>query len=179
MRPSGKTDDWFTPIELFEEHQQHTLWNYALDPCGHPEAPVSNAIASVGGAYRTENGLAATWGEETDCDLLNRDLARVDRPAVWCNPPYSDIGPWVERACEAARNWVRVSLLLPAWCDRRWWQVHIEPFRDGKTDRNDLLRAQTTFLPGRVRFGFPGDETGRKSVSPTFGSVLVDIWRPQ
>lgn len=176
MNPSGKTDDWFTPLDVFREHQQRTGWRYHFDPCGHHEAPVSNAIIDAGGGYRTENGLTGSWGDiETERDLI---LAGAQWPTAWCNPPFSNLAPWVERAFQAARCWVRVTLLLPAWTDRRWWGL-IEPIRDGHGDRQDILTARTHFLAGRPRFGFPGDAAGIKSRSPRFGIVLVDVWRPE
>lgn len=90
---------------------------------------------------------------------------------VWCNPPYSDIEPWVRRAITSvtvegsARS---VSMLIPAnRTEQVWWQRLIEPIRD----RSPLLRSY--FLPGRTRFGHPGNPEGVGVGSPPFGCVLL------
>jgi phage N-6-adenine-methyltransferase len=92
---------------------------------------------------------------------------------VWCNPPYSNIGAWVERAwwlfCAGqARN---IVMLLPAnRTEQKWWQEHIEPRRDRP---NSPLRVE--FLPGRMRFDRPGVVIGPKGDRPPFGCCLL-IW---
>lgn len=98
-----------------------------------------------------------------------------DADRVWCNPPYSDLGPWVTKAWDAIRysEPSLIAMLIPAnRAEQPFWQEHVEPYRDafGK-----LLT--THHLPGRVQFGFPGnpDATGWKS-SPPFGCVLL-VWR--
>lgn len=96
---------------------------------------------------------------------------------VWCNPPYSDIAPWVRRACQQMeRPECRlVAMLIPATrADQSWWQREIEPFRDGRG--NGAVRLSTHFLPGRQAFGMPGNPTGVGVGSPPFGCVLL-VWR--
>ncbi len=56
---------------------------------------------------------------------------------MFCNPPYSDIYPWLAKAREAA---VAV-FLVPARTDTAWWHDHAM--------RADEIR----FLRGRLRFG--------------------------
>jgi phage N-6-adenine-methyltransferase len=93
---------------------------------------------------------------------------------VWCNPPYSQIGLWVEKAW---REWhfdngeLRlIVMLLPAnRPEQGWWQDHVEPFRD----RPGPLR--TEFLRGRPRFVLPGAEAIGPNERPPFGCVLL-IW---
>ena len=90
---------------------------------------------------------------------------------VWCNPPFSDIAPWVAKAwLERGSNVVKtIAMLLP--CNRTeqpWWQKDVEPYREG-----NLLRSH--FLPGRVKFGHPGNRDGIGVGSPPFGCVLL-VW---
>lgn len=41
---------------------------------------------------------------------------------VWCNPPYSDIGPWMRKAAEEARrDAVTTVLFVPNTPDAGWW----------------------------------------------------------
>lgn len=96
---------------------------------------------------------------------------------VWCNPPYSNIRPWVEKAWfEWGRgghvDLERIVMLLPAnRCEQRWWQELVEPERDRK-----LLSVR--FLPGRMRFIRPDWTPGPKGDRPPFGCCLL-IWDPK
>lgn len=92
---------------------------------------------------------------------------------VWCNPPYSQIRDWVEKAwaewetgdCEL------IAMLLPAnRPEQAWWQDLVEPYRDRG---NDLT---TEFIRGRQRFVMPGAEAIGPNERPPFGCVLL-IWQ--
>lgn len=109
---------------------------------------------------------------------------------VWCNPPFSDIGAWVRKVwSERARIQINqpssetvprsISMLLPSnRTDTKWWQTHVEPFRDAVS-----WPLKTYFLP-RQKFGAPGNPEGKpmkvggktKYSSPPFGCVLL-VWR--
>ena len=91
---------------------------------------------------------------------------------VWCNPPYSDIRPWVEKAwAEHRAGCAVIVMLLPAnRTEQGWWQDLIEPFRDGRGP------IQTRFYRSRFNFGLPNNPEGKFHSSPPFGCVLV-IWR--
>ena len=95
-------------------------------------------------------------------------------PRVWCNPPYSQIGAWVEKAW---REWNGagyphlIVMLLPAnRPEQAWWQEFVEPYRDRP---GSPLR--TEFLRGRQRFVLPGAESIGPNERPPFGCVLL-IW---
>lgn len=106
---------------------------------------------------------------ETFYDLETDGLSQSWAPhSVWCNPPYSNIAAWVEKAWEEHRNGAQVVMLLPAnRTEQRWWQSLIEPHRDGK---GPLV---TEFLARRFNFGVPGNEDGKFNSSPPFGCVVV------
>lgn len=99
---------------------------------------------------RATNGLSQSWACER----------------VWCNPPYSAIRPWIEKA------WVEVDadvvvMLLPAnRTEQGWWADLVEPERD----RGGVLR--TSFIRHRRPFLVPGEP---KSVHVPFGLVVL-IW---
>lgn len=106
---------------------------------------------------------------------------------VWCNPPYSDVEAWVKRAWqEMFREGgpALVAMLLPSnRTEQPWWQQGIEPLRDGRADRLDMLMRfgsapwlETHFLPTRIKFGHPGNRDGGGVGSPPFGCVLL-VWR--
>jgi phage N-6-adenine-methyltransferase len=94
--------------------------------------------------------------------------------SVWCNPPYSNIAAWVAKAWEEYRGGAQVVMLLPAnRTEQRWWQEHIEPFRDGKGP------LQTEFYAHRINFGVPGNEVAKFNSSSPFGIVAVIFPRGQ
>jgi len=95
---------------------------------------------------------------------------------VWCNPPYSDIRPWVEKAWDERYAQLIVMLLPANRVEQSWWQELVEPYRDGRgSNTAHMLRVE--FLPGRMRFDRPGAVIGPKGDRPPFGCCLL-IWRP-
>lgn len=95
---------------------------------------------------------------------------------VWCNPPYSNCGAWVQKAwAEWGRTCCEtpdlIAMLLPAnRVEQGWWQDLVEPYRD-KT--GSPLRVE--FLRGRMRFDRPDWTPGPKGDRPPFGCALL-IW---
>jgi len=88
-----------------------------------------------------DDGLAQSWADER----------------VWCNPPYSSIRPWVEKAWyewdHAGTPMGSIVMLLPAnRTEQGWWQELVEPFL--RSRRPDF---HVEFLAGRIRFLMPGD----------------------
>jgi phage N-6-adenine-methyltransferase len=111
------------------------------------------------------------------CDAYyDRDSDGLAQPwhgVVWCNPPYSGLAAWLEKAWHEWQNRdvKRIVMLLPAnRTEQRWWQDHVEPHRD---DRSSSLRVR--FLPGRMRFIRPNVVIGPKGDRPPFGCCLL-IW---
>lgn len=58
----------------------------------------------------------------------------------WCNPPYSDIEPWVAKAAIESQKGAKVAMLLPASVGSNWWATHVD------------RKAYVTFLNGRITF---------------------------
>lgn len=104
---------------------------------------------------KTADGLAQSWAGER----------------VWCNPPYSDIRPWVQKAWASFTDTPLIVMLLPAnRTEQGWWQEQVEPARDRP---DSSLRVE--FLPGRLRFIAPGRSTIGPNERPPFGCCLL-IW---
>lgn len=104
---------------------------------------------------RADDGLAQSWAGER----------------VWCNPPYSNIGDWVNKAWEERHESRGIVMLLPAnRTEQKWWQEGVEPFRT-----NPAYGFSVEFLPGRMRFDRPGAVIGPKGDRPPFGCCLL-IW---
>lgn len=91
---------------------------------------------------------------------------------VWCNPPYSNLEPWVAKA---NREWWSrrprlIVMLLPAnRTEQGWWQREVERYRF------DEDGPRVEFLPGRLRFIRPGQSDVGPNERPPFGCCLV-IW---
>lgn len=145
----GTLPDFFDPLNA-----QH---RFTVDAAASAE----NALLPLYWSIDTD-GLAQSWGGHR----------------VWCNPPYSNIPPWPEKAwiemvdgtCEL------VVMLLPAnRCEQSFWQTHVEPYRDREPFHGIRLTSQ--FLSGRMRFRMPENyEWGtsrKKGDRPPFGCVLL------
>jgi phage N-6-adenine-methyltransferase len=102
-----------------------------------------------------DDGLSQSWAGER----------------VWCNPPYSDVRPWVAKAwAESAAD--LIVMLLPAnRTEQLWWQRLVEPYRDRPGSR---LRVE--FLSGRLRFVAPSASGVGPNERPPFGCCLL-IWQ--
>lgn len=125
-------------------------------------------------------------------DAQNDGLNQPWSGRVWCNPPFSDLAPWVKRAwCEFLRPDNRpetIAMLVPATrTEQPWWQNWVEPYRDRAESpyAHPILydesldadaRLTTRFLPGRIKFGHPGNREAHGVGSPPFGCVLL-VWR--
>lgn len=101
----------------------------------------------------TDNGLAQSWAGER----------------VWCNPPYSRIGHWVEKAWREHEHADGIAMLLPAnRTEQGWWQQMVEPYRDRAGSPLSVV-----FLPGRMRFIAPGRSDVGPNERPPFGCCLL------
>ena len=128
----SNSDEWETPQSVFD--RLNSEFHFTLDPC----ATKQNHKC---GLYYTkeEDGLLQNWGGQT----------------VFCNPPYSKIADWVEKAYrESRQDHTVVVLLIPSRTDTRYFHNFI------------YQRAEIRFVKGRIRFG---DST----TSAPFPSMVV------
>lgn len=146
-------DDRRTPLEVID---------WAVEILGRP--------FDLDVAASAENAKAARFYTAAD-DGLQQAWPGV----VWCNPPYSDISPWVRKAWDEfdAGRATSIAMLLPAnRTEQKWWQEHIEPRRD-----QPGACLSVYFLAGRLRFGHPeGWQVPVKGNRPPFGCCLL-VWR--
>lgn len=150
-----EVDDRRTDLVFFSDlNSQH---QFTIDLAASHENALLNSYFT-----KKENALTRSW-ENHRC---------------WCNPPFSRLEPWLEKAwSETTTNKCElVVMLLPAnRCEQGWWQRHVEPFRDGRDTSRGVV-VSTTFLAGRMRFKRPGWVKPTKGDRPPFGCVLV-VWR--
>ncbi|EOZ1711777.1 phage N-6-adenine-methyltransferase [Yersinia enterocolitica] len=141
--PDNLKDLWMTPADIFTALDIE--FGFYLD-----------AAASH------KNALCAHYLTEQD-DALS--IAWPANGAVWINPPYSDITPWVLKAVEQCREILQpVVMLVPADSAVGWFSLALQTV--------DEVRLITD---GRVSF-IPADAKVKKNGNSK-GSCLL-IWRP-
>lgn len=126
------SDVYSTPHALFNELDRE--FHFTLDACADEKSHKCDR-------YFTEedNGLIQSWGGET----------------VWCNPPYSETGKWVQKAYEESRKPnTAVVMLLPTTTSAAWFFDYI------------LYRTEIRYIQYRLYFG------NSKSCAP-FASMIV------
>jgi site-specific DNA-methyltransferase (adenine-specific) len=155
-RPGAESDEWYTPAAVFDP--LHREFRFTLDAAATRESAKVRRFFT-----RAQDGLAQSWRGER----------------VWVNPPYSDIGPWVAKAQREIVDGGAelVAMLLPAWTDRAWWHLYIEPHRDRGRPVAGLPWLETRFLRGRVRFGYPGNVAAKGRQTGGFDPSVIVVWR--
>lgn len=118
---------------------------------------------TIDAAANPENArLPRFWTRETNA--LEQPWAGE---RIWCNPPYSRLRPWYEKAWLEIKAPLIVLLVPSNRTESPAWQDLIEPYRD----RGGVL--STEFLPGRIRFKRPGEAVASGRNRPPFGSALL------
>jgi phage N-6-adenine-methyltransferase len=142
------TDDRAITMEDFAP--LHERFRFTIDAC----------------ATQANARLPTYWTREVDAMAQSWRGERV-----WCNPPYSNLGAWVQKGSrEFAKGTELIVMLVPAnRTEQRWWQDWVEPYRDAGWG----LRVE--FLPGRMRFIQPGRAEVGPNERPPFGCCLL-IW---
>jgi len=143
--PPEHRDSWMTPPEVF------AVPNAEFRFIGDAAASDSNHLHE---RYLTEqqDSLSTDW------------LAYFGSGTVWCNPPYSDISPWVEKANNEAKNGVGTVMLLPVDTSVGWFRLA----------RQNCTEVR--FITGG-RLAFISAATGKPVSGNNKGSMFI-IWNP-
>lgn len=116
---TSNSDEWATPQAMFDELNKE--FNFDLDPCATEENAKCENFYTL-----QENGLERSW----------------EGYRVFCNPPYSEIGKWVEKCYrEGSKDNTLVVLLIPSRTDTRYFHNFI------------YQRCELRFVKGRLKFG--------------------------
>lgn len=75
--------------------------------------------------------------------------------STFCNPPYSEISTWVQKAYNEAKTGKTIVLLVPSRTDTKWWHEYI------------MKAKEIRFIKGRLKFG------GSKNSAPFPSAVIV------
>lgn len=106
----------------------------------------------------TYRALDAEFGFKDDPCPLGGNVSGLLREwgsPCFVNPPYSDIGPWMERALLEAQAGKTVVLLVPSRTCTRWWHDYA------------LKATEIRFIRGRLKFG------GAKTGAPFPSAVVI------
>ena len=116
---TSNSDEWATPQSLYDELNKE--FGFTLDPCATEQNAKCENFYTL-----QDNGLEKSWGGHN----------------VFVNPPYSDIGRWVEKCYrEGCKDNTLVVLLIPSRTDTRYFHNFINH------------RAEVRFVKGRLKFG--------------------------
>lgn len=104
------------------------------------------------------NTQAKHWCGEEHNSLIQEWAWYSKVEWLWLNPPYGDIGPWVQKCCNESQAGAKIACLVPASVGANWWLHWV----DGQ--------AQVYLLNGRITF------VGHKSPYPKDLALL--LYRP-
>lgn len=123
QKPGQSDQSYQTPISLLEAIKVNVqIKGFDIDLAASPE----NTVCSK---YFTEedNALMQNW--------------KVGDGWNYCNPPFSDIEPWVAKAYyEAMTNGAQTIVLVPASVGSNWWAKFVHE------------KAMVYFMNGRITF---------------------------
>lgn len=145
-RPNrGETDVWLTPPPLLA-----ALGSFDLDPCAATDEPWPTASRRY---VEADDGLAQPW-----------------EGRVWCNPPYSDVGPWLARLGDHGTGTALIfARTETAVWHRQVWHRQVWPRATG-----------VLFLRGRIKFYRPDGTqakgaAGAPSALVAFGEYDAEV----
>ncbi|MBG6243204.1 MAG: phage N-6-adenine-methyltransferase [Candidatus Symbiopectobacterium sp. Dall1.0] len=142
--PKSFKDRWQTPIDVFKTLDAE--FGFKLDAA----ADESNALCKE---FLTEQQDALT------CEWNSKG-------AIFCNPPYSKIMPWVKKAAEQCRKQNQtIVMLLPSDSSTAWFHEALKT--------SDEVRFIT-----EGRLSFISAETGKEGKAGNSKGSVLFIWRP-
>ncbi len=134
---SSRHDSWCSPIWIAELLRK--LWPDGIDtdPCTNACSLIAARITYDGSSFELD-GLKQPWSGR-----------------VYCNPPYSDPGPWYERAALHAAKGCEVVLLVNVTTTTKAWR-RCRPRQPAVTWREelDLVRGGMTTCPRAAAVAF-------------------------
>lgn len=125
QKPGRSKQDYGTPPELLDAIKRRlAIHDFACDLAASDE----NTVTHMGYITAQDDALAMpSWGFGPGWN--------------WLNPPFSTIGPWVQRAyTETRQRAVKTAVLIPAAVGSNWWRDWVH------------LKAEAIFLNPRLTF---------------------------
>jgi len=122
------SDNYATPKAIFACLDNEFHFNF--DVCAEPHTTKCSRYWS-----KKDDALSKYW-----VDDLPIEVKANKRKWLWCNPPYSNITPWVKKASEAQRNGVGVVMLVMADPSVQWFKNALKTV------------SEVRFIHGRISF---------------------------
>ena len=152
--PGEIRDLWQTPKFVFDYY--NSRFSFTVDMA----ASKDNALCD-----RLINEEDDALNKDTISDVVMSAFECGVKPVFWCNPPYSDIMPWVSQCVNIANDHkVPVVMLIPADTSVKWFKA---AFRNC---------TECHFISGRL--AFINAET-QKPVSGNNKGSVVFIFDPK
>lgn len=132
------SDTWATPPELFNALDKEFCFGF--DVCAEYETAKCPDYWTI-----EDDALSKDWNKEA--------LAKIPGCAgfalgyIWCNPPYSNISPWVDKAIEAQAAGRGVVMLCMCDPSVGWFAKAIEKASEIRFIKNGRI----SFLKNGVR----------------------------
>ena len=136
--PEDGADHWCTPEHILRWIRYVFGGVIHIDPCSNPYSTVGAEVALTG-PWGTGDGLLYAW-----------------RGNIYCNPPYSSIGAWCNKAAFALE--ASTLMLVPPSPDTDYWHGLVWP-----------RATHIAWLKGRVAFL----ANGRPVKGNPKGSVVI------
>lgn len=118
-------DSWSTPQFVFDWY--YKIHNYGIDLC-------ADDVNFKCDLYITKDMNAL----DIDATIERIKGFGYEGRSIWCNPPYSDITPWVDLCIELSHRLnVNVSMLIPSdtsvkWFNKAWSSASSVDFISGR-----------------------------------------------
>jgi phage N-6-adenine-methyltransferase len=153
---------WQTPRWFFEPLLAE--FRFVLDAA----ASKDNALCPVYIDEAADALAVPDWrqwlAEHTHIRVGGNRASDFDGCAAWLNPPYRNLGEWVEKAEQQCRKGLVVVVLALARTDSQWWHDYAM-----RADECRLIR-------GRISFVDPA--TGKPRGSTPMGQSVLLVFRP-
>ena len=138
-------DLWATPPEVFNALDME--FGFGFDVCAEPETAKCFNFWTI-----DDDALSKNW---SGCIGLRGSL--LGGNWIWCNPPYSNISPWVEKAIEAQAAGRGTVMLVMCDPSVKWFA------------RAQAFASETRFITnGRLAF----HRNGVRQAGNNKGSVI-------
>lgn len=155
-------DEWQTPQDLYDElNAEH---RFIADAC----ATEHNKLAK----YHFEDCLAVDWVEEIKRLKAKGEKIHFKKRAIFMNPPYSNVGPFLHKAFNESKN-IKVVCLLPnSIITAKYFDI-LDLNNGNGLFRSINPRIELKFLNRRTRFNHP-----IKQPSNPPGGCMIVVMNP-
>lgn len=148
---------WISPLWLLADiaRRLHVPLPFDLDLCAE-ERTSAGKVYFGPGSLIGEDGLTSEVPAKTK--------------SIYCNPPWSNAGPWVERVIELfLRRRILAVLTLPSYTDNEWWAKLVALERAKRAVRWEII--------GRVNYDLHPSVVAAGLIKPTSASTeRTTVW---